>query len=109
LNGNKYVEKVDDSVVDGMIADYNREHGKNKKLSINAGATENSYKGLLFIPLNGDIKSAMIAAGHAYIPKTDIRTVQAQQQAVARGGGYNNGYYDRTSRAQSEQALFSTK
>lgn len=107
LNGNKYVEKIDSSIVDGMIADYNREHGKNKKLSIGAGWTEDSYKGLIFIPLNGDIKSAMISAGHAYIPKTDIRTVQAQQQAIARGGGNNDGYYDRTAKAQSEQALFS--
>ena len=106
LNGNKFVEKVEDRIVESMVEDYNRQHGKNNKVSINAGWTEDSYKGLLFIPLNGDIKDAMIASGHAYIPKTDIRTVQARQQAVARGGGYNNGYYDRSARAQSEQALY---
>lgn len=104
LEGNKFVEKVDDSIVEGMVESYNQKHGKNK-VSIDAGWGEHSYRGMIFIPVNGDLKSTAIAAGHAYVPKTDIRHTHAAQQAVIRGGGYDNGYFNRDSRAQNVNAL----
>lgn len=105
LNGNDFAEKIDDSILDQMLANYNTTHKDKKPLDISAGMTEDAYRGYVFIPLNQDQKQAMMAAGHAYAPKSDVRGVHAQQQAVVHGGAYNNGNFSRTNNGTSASDL----
>lgn len=69
-----------------MVDAYNRQADKNSKISMSAGWFTDSYKGLILIPLNVDIKEAMIAAKNGYMPKPNIAEVAATQQAVGYGG-----------------------
>lgn len=107
LSGNLFFEKVDASIVDQMLAQYNRTAQKGEKLDWSSGWFTDSYRGTIYIPMNDQELQSMISGGEAYSPKLNSNMIKAQQDATRLTGGYNynTGSFDRTLKGTSDEDL----
>lgn len=107
LSGNLFFEKIDASIVDQMLAQYNRTAQKGEKLDWGSGWFTDSYRGTIYIPMNDQELQSMISGGEAYSPKLNSNMIKAQQDATRLTGGYNynTGSFDRTLKGTSDEDL----
>lgn len=83
LHGNQFFEKVDRTIMNQYIAEYNSSQEKAGKVGFDIGwfkgmYTE-SYRGSLFIPLNDDQKQALVLSKRGFIEKPDYDNIKAGQ------------------------------